>query len=63
MAETSMYIGEDLIEAVDEIAHERSSPGNRVSRSEVFREAVQEYVNRHYSDRNGAKNDEPSGDA
>jgi len=35
---------------LDEIAHERSEPGDRVSRSAIIQEAAEEYVDRHRSD-------------
>lgn len=50
MAETSIYLDEDLKADLDEIAHERSVPGDRVSRSAIIQEAAQEYVDRHRSD-------------
>jgi len=50
MAETSIYLDEDLKAELDEIAHERSEPGDRVSRSAIIQEAAEEYVDRHRSD-------------
>lgn len=50
MAETSIYLDEDLKADLDEIAHERSEPGERVSRSAIIQEAAEEYVERHRSE-------------
>ena len=47
MANPSMSIPDGLLSKIDKIAHERSEPGERVSRSEVVREALSEYVERH----------------
>ncbi|WP_137288806.1 ribbon-helix-helix domain-containing protein [Natronorubrum halophilum] len=57
MAETSIYLDEDLKADLDEIAHDRSSPGDRVSRSAIIQEAAQEYVDRHRSDENLGESD------
>ncbi|QLG47872.1 CopG family ribbon-helix-helix protein [Natrinema halophilum] len=59
MAETSIYLDEDLKADLDEIAHERSSPGNRVSRSAIIQEAAQEYVDRHRSEEDLGEGDSP----
>lgn len=62
MAETSIYLDEDLKADLDEIAHERSEPGNRVSRSAIIQEAAEEYVERHRSE-TGVGDDDPSAGA
>ncbi|NUC71745.1 ribbon-helix-helix protein, CopG family [Haloterrigena sp. SYSU A558-1] len=63
MAETSIYLDEDLKADLDEIAHERSEPGNRVSRSAIIQEAAQEFVDRHRSDENIGESDGDAGGA
>ena len=50
MAQASFYLDEGLIDSLDEIAHERSAPGDTVSRSEVASEALREYIDRHRSE-------------
>ncbi|GAB3669601.1 CopG family ribbon-helix-helix protein [Halopiger thermotolerans] len=46
MASPGVSIPDEMIEEVDEIAYERSEPGNSVSRSEIIREAINEYLER-----------------
>lgn len=63
MAETSIYLDEDLKADLDEIAHERSSPGDRVSRSAIIQEAAREYVDRHRSDVSEGDSDDSASEA
>ncbi|WP_226040814.1 ribbon-helix-helix protein, CopG family [Natrinema sp. DC36] len=46
MASPGVSIPDEMIEEVDEIAYERSEPGDSVSRSEIIREAIDEYLER-----------------
>ncbi|WP_394340604.1 ribbon-helix-helix domain-containing protein [Natrinema ejinorense] len=47
MASPGVSLPDEMIDEVDEIAYERSEPGDSVSRSEVIREAIGEYLDRH----------------
>ncbi|WP_226479128.1 CopG family ribbon-helix-helix protein [Natrinema amylolyticum] len=57
MASPGVSIPDEMIEDVDEIAYERSEPGNSVSRSEIIREAIEEYLERQ-DRRSGQANDD-----
>ncbi|MFB6237551.1 MAG: ribbon-helix-helix domain-containing protein [Halopenitus sp.] len=50
MAQPSISIPDELLDEVDEVAHDRSEPGDRTSRSEVVRDALEEYLERHCSE-------------
>lgn len=45
--EIGFRASKELIHALDEIALERSEPGDRVTRSDVAREAVSEFIERN----------------
>ncbi|WP_172704571.1 CopG family ribbon-helix-helix protein [Natrinema thermotolerans] len=47
MASPGVSLPDEMIDEVDELAYERSEPGDSVSRSEVIREAIEEYLERH----------------
>lgn len=58
MASPGVSIPDEMIKEVDEIAYERSEPGDSVSRSEVIREAIKEYL-----ERQERRPDQSSGDS
>ncbi|WP_137288606.1 CopG family ribbon-helix-helix protein [Natronorubrum halophilum] len=47
MGNPSISIPDSLLGDVDAIAHARSNPGEKVSRSEVVRDALEKYVDEH----------------
>ncbi|MFC6766045.1 CopG family ribbon-helix-helix protein [Natrinema soli] len=47
MGNPSISIPDPLLGDVDAIAHARSGPGEKVSRSEVVRDALENYVAEH----------------
>lgn len=49
MASPGVSLPDEMIDRVDEIAYERSEPGESVSRSEIIREAIDEYLERNES--------------
>jgi metal-responsive CopG/Arc/MetJ family transcriptional regulator len=44
MEQVNFRVDEDVLSDVDEIAHARSEPGNRVTRSDIIREALDKYL-------------------
>jgi predicted DNA-binding protein len=48
--ELRIRVTEEKRKRIEKIAHERSEPGDRVSLSDVLREAIDEYLDRVESD-------------
>ena len=51
MLNTSIDLPEEMVAELDDIAHERSEPGSRVSRGQVIREALDDYIRERECDR------------
>lgn len=60
MASPGVSLPDKMVDEVDKIAHERSEPGSPVSRSEVIREAIGEYLNEHGHDKGEREGGEES---